>query len=68
MRPLPCLPCIAYWIREMASLSRWASDVTMRTLGIEQSENNTDPKFTIGSVGMSRPENVLSIICIMDLP
>lgn len=41
---------------EMASLSRWASDVTMRTLGIEQSENNTDPKFTIGSVGMSRPE------------
>lgn len=42
---------------EMVSLSRWAADVTMRNQDIEQSENNTDPCFTIGSVGMSRPES-----------
>lgn len=42
---------------EMVSLSRWAADVGMRSLGIEQSENNVDPRFTIGALGMSKPES-----------
>lgn len=42
---------------ETASLSRWASDVTMRSLDIVQSENSVDPKFTIGAIGMSKPES-----------
>ncbi len=42
---------------ETAALSRWASDVTMRDHDIMQSENNVDPQFTIGAIGMSRPEN-----------
>ncbi|ACL75617.1 hypothetical protein [Ruminiclostridium cellulolyticum] len=42
---------------ETAAISRWASDVTMRSLDIMQSENNLDAKFTIGSIGMSRPQN-----------
>ncbi len=41
---------------ETATLSRWAADITMRDLDILQSENNTDPKFTIGSIGMSKPK------------
>lgn len=42
---------------ETAAISRWAADVTMRSLDIMQSENNVDPKFSIGAIGMSRPEN-----------
>lgn len=42
---------------ETAALSRWATDVTMRSLDIAQSENNADPQFTIGTIGMSRPES-----------
>lgn len=41
---------------ETAAISRWASDVTMRSAGTESSENFVDPTYTIGSVGMSRPE------------
>jgi len=42
---------------ETAAISRWASDVTMRSLDIVRSENNSDPKFTIGAIGMSKPES-----------
>ncbi|OXM83001.1 hypothetical protein [Paenibacillus rigui] len=42
---------------EMAAISRWTSDVTMRSLDIAQAANQVDPKFTIGAVGMSRPES-----------
>lgn len=42
---------------ETATLSRWAADVTMRSLDMKQSESNVDRQFTIGSIGMSRPEN-----------
>ena len=42
---------------ETAALSRWGADVTMRSLDLVQSENNTDPQYTIGSIGMSRPES-----------
>ncbi len=42
---------------ETAALSRWGADVTMRSLDIVQSENNTDPRYTIGAIGMSRPES-----------
>jgi hypothetical protein len=41
---------------EMAALSRFAPDITMRSLDILQSENNVDPKFTIGAIGMSKPK------------
>ena len=46
-----------YRFREMVSLSRYAADVGMRSLDIEQSENNVDPRFSIGSLGMSRPDS-----------
>jgi hypothetical protein len=42
---------------EMAALSRWASDVTMQSVDIVRSENNVDPKLTIGAIGMSKPES-----------
>ncbi|MGB8452536.1 MAG: hypothetical protein WCD89_09395 [Anaerocolumna sp.] len=42
---------------ETAALSRWDPDVTMRSLDIMRSESNVDPKFTVGAIGMSRPEN-----------
>ncbi len=42
---------------EMIMLSRWASDVTMRDHDFEQSENIVDRKFTIGSIGISKPES-----------
>ncbi|MDF2960694.1 MAG: hypothetical protein K0S39_2429 [Paenibacillus sp.] len=42
---------------EMAAISRWTSDVTMRSLDILQAANHVDPKFTIGAVGMSKPES-----------
>ena len=40
---------------QTAALSRLAADVTLRNLDIARSENNVDPDFTIGSIGMSRP-------------
>lgn len=42
---------------ETAALSRWAADVTMRSTDILRSENNTDPRLTVGAIGMSRPES-----------
>ncbi|MDR6881921.1 hypothetical protein [Bacillus sp. 3255] len=42
---------------EAAALSRWAADVTMQSSDIVRSENNTDPKCTIGAIGMSKPES-----------
>lgn len=42
---------------ETAALSRWAADITMRSLDIMQSENNTDRNYTIGAIGMSKPMN-----------
>jgi hypothetical protein len=42
---------------ETATLSRWAADVTMKSLDILLSENYADPKFTVGAIGMSRPES-----------
>lgn len=42
---------------ETAALSRWAADVTMRNTDIMYSENSTDPLFTIGAIGMSKPES-----------
>jgi len=42
---------------EMAALSRWASDVTMRSLDIKWAGNHVDPKFTIGALGMSKPQS-----------
>jgi len=42
---------------ETASFSRLAPDVTMRSLDIVQSENSVDSKFTIGAIGMSKPES-----------
>ena len=42
---------------EMAMLSRWAADVTMRDHDFVQSEHIVDRKFTIGSIGISKPEN-----------
>ncbi len=42
---------------EMVMLSRWAADVGMRDMDFVQSGNIVDPKFTIGSIGLSKPEN-----------
>lgn len=42
---------------ESICFSRWAADVTMRNLGLALSENAVDKQFTIGSVGMSRPQS-----------
>ena len=42
---------------EMAALSRWTSDATMRSVDIVLSENSVDPKFTVGAIGMSKPES-----------
>ena len=42
---------------EMAMLSRWAADVTMRDHNFVQSEHIVDRKFSIGSIGISKPEN-----------
>ena len=42
---------------ETISLSRWASDVGMRDHAFVQSEHVVDRKFTIGSIGISRPES-----------
>ena len=38
-------------------LSRWAADITMRDLTFVRSEHVVDRKFTIGSIGISKPEN-----------
>lgn len=42
---------------EMVMLSRWAGNVTMRDHNFVQSEHIVDRKFTIGSIGISRPES-----------
>ena len=42
---------------EMNMLSRWAADITMRDLNFVRSEHVVDRKFTIGSIGISKPEN-----------
>jgi len=42
---------------ETATLSRWAADVTMQSTDILRAENNTDPRCTIGALGMSKPES-----------
>ncbi|HZG84551.1 hypothetical protein [Paenibacillus sp.] len=42
---------------ETAAFSRWASDVTMRSTDIVLSENSVDPQFTVGAIGMSKPES-----------
>jgi hypothetical protein len=42
---------------EMAALSRWQADVTMRSLDIGSTESYRDPKFTIGAIGMSHPQS-----------
>lgn len=41
---------------EVAAFSRWAADVTLPTTGIVRSENFLDRNYTVGSIGMSRPE------------
>ena len=38
-------------------LSRWAADIGMRDHNFVKSEHIVDPKFTIGSIGISRPES-----------
>ena len=42
---------------EMIMLSRWAGDVTMRDMNFVQSEHVVDRKFTIGAIGVSKPES-----------
>jgi hypothetical protein len=42
---------------EMVMLSRWSADITMRDHNFVQSEHIVDRKFTIGSIGISKPEN-----------
>lgn len=42
---------------ESVTLSRWSADIAMRSLDFEQSEHVADPKFSIGSIGMSKQTN-----------
>ena len=42
---------------ETISLSRWAADVGMRSQEFTESENIVDRKYTIGSIGISKPKN-----------
>jgi hypothetical protein len=42
---------------EMAMLSRWAADITMRSHDFVQSEHVGDRLFSIGAIGISKPEN-----------
>ena len=42
---------------EMVMLSRWAADVGMRDHNFVRSEHIVDRKFTIGAIGISKPEN-----------
>jgi len=42
---------------EAAAVSRWAADVTMQSCDIMRSENNLDPRFNIGAIGMSKPQS-----------
>jgi hypothetical protein len=42
---------------ETAAFSRWAADITMRSTDFLESENITDRNYTIGSIGMSKPES-----------
>lgn len=41
---------------EMVMFSRWTADITMRDLNFVRSEHIVDPKFTIGAIGVSKPE------------
>lgn len=42
---------------ETAAVSRWAADITLPTMGVVRSENFTDPRCTVGALGMSRPDS-----------
>ncbi|MDR3120802.1 MAG: hypothetical protein LBU58_05655 [Clostridiales bacterium] len=42
---------------EMAMMSRWAADITMRDQNFVHSEQIVDRKYTIGSIGFSKPES-----------
>ena len=42
---------------ETVMLSRWTADVTMRDHNFVQSEHVVDRKFSIGSIGISKPES-----------
>jgi len=42
---------------ETVMMSRWAADITMRDHNFVQSEHIVDRKFTIGSIGISKPES-----------
>ena len=42
---------------EMVMLSRWAADASMRDHTFVQSEHIVDRKFTIGAIGVSKPED-----------
>jgi len=42
---------------ETAMLSRWGANVTMRNHDFVQSEHIVDSDFTIGSIGISKPES-----------
>ena len=55
---LPVFAAQATVSGETIAFSRWTSDVGMRNLEIEQSENNVDELFTIGSIGISKPSNM----------
>ena len=55
--PLPLFALQNKSTGEMAMLSRQAADVTMRDHNFVQSEHIVDRKFTIGAIGMSKPES-----------
>lgn len=42
---------------EAIAISRWAADIGMRNQNFTESENIVDPDFTIGSIGLSKPES-----------
>lgn len=42
---------------EMIMLSRWKADITMRDHNFVQSEHIVDRTFTIGAIGISKPES-----------
>ncbi|MGE5612909.1 MAG: hypothetical protein ACM3XR_00725 [Bacillota bacterium] len=42
---------------ETAAFSRWAADISMRSLDIAHAVNYVDRKYTIGAIGMSKPES-----------
>lgn len=50
---LPLISAFDPISHETITFSRWASDVTLRDLSRNPSENTTDPKCTFGSFGLS---------------